>query len=124
MKSKRVTSTWEFYRDNCEGFKEPMRKELRSLDGYVADIEAENAELREENERFVIKLNVEHIVRQNVESENGKLRELVADLWRFTGEACRRYPKLFDPAAQGGQTVQLNMIDAFEQRMAELGVEV
>jgi len=46
MKSKRVTSTWEFYRDNCEGFKEPMRKELRKLDGYVANIEAENSKLR------------------------------------------------------------------------------
>lgn len=47
MKSKRVTCTWEFYRDNCDGFKEPMRKELRKLDGYVSSIEAENAELRE-----------------------------------------------------------------------------
>lgn len=47
MKSKRVTCTWEFYRDNCEGFKEPMRKELRKLDDYVSNIEAENAKLRE-----------------------------------------------------------------------------
>lgn len=47
MKSKRVTCTWEFYRDNCDGFKEPMRKELRKLDGYVSSIEAENAKLRE-----------------------------------------------------------------------------
>ena len=52
MKSKRVTCTWEFYRDNCEGFKEPMRKELRKLDGYVSNLEAENAKLRELCNRF------------------------------------------------------------------------
>ena len=57
MKSKRVTSTWEFYRDNCEGFKEPMRKELRKLDDYVANIEDENARLRE------LVRNVEHYER-------------------------------------------------------------
>ena len=56
-------------------------------------------------------------------AENDRLRELVADMWRFTSTACKKYPKLFDPAAQGGQTVQLNAIDAFEQRMRELGVE-
>lgn len=32
-------------------------------------------ELREENERFIIKLNAEHIVRQNIEVENTKLRD-------------------------------------------------
>lgn len=55
---------------------------------------------------------------------NSKLRELVRDMWRFTGTACKKYPGLFDPAAQGGQMVQLNAIDAFEQRMRELGVDV
>lgn len=60
----------------------------------------------------------------DLEAENESLRELVRDLWRFTGAACKKYPRLFDPAAQGGQMVQLNMIDAFEQRMRELGVEV
>lgn len=60
----------------------------------------------------------------NAKAENAKLRELVRDMWRFTGAACKKYPRLFEPAAQGGQTVQLNMIDAFEQRMCELGVEV
>ena len=56
--------------------------------------------------------------------ENARLRELVRELWRFTGTACKKYPRLFDPAAQGGQMVQLNAIDAFEQRMQELGIEV
>lgn len=55
--------------------------------------------------------------------ENAKLRELVRDMWQFTGAACKKYPRLFDPSAQGGQMVNLNMIDAFEQRMRELGIE-
>ena len=61
---------------------------------------------------------------ERLETENAKLRELVADMWRFTGTACKKYPRLFDPAAQGGQMVQLNMLDAFEQRMRELGLDV
>ena len=54
--------------------------------------------------------------------ENESLRELVRDMWRFTGAACKKYPRLFDPACAGGQMVSLNAIDAFEQRMRELGV--
>ena len=54
--------------------------------------------------------------------ENVKLRELVRDMWQFTGVACKKYPRLFDPSAQGGQMVNPNMIDAFEQRMRELGI--
>lgn len=60
----------------------------------------------------------------DIEAENEKLRELVRDLWRFTGTACKKYPRLFDQSAQGGQMVMLNMLDSFEQRMRELGVEV
>ena len=56
--------------------------------------------------------------------EDAKLRELVRDMWRFTGAACKKYPRLFDPVEPGGQTVRLNPIDAFEQRMRELGIEV
>lgn len=56
--------------------------------------------------------------------ENNELRELVRDIWQFTGAACKKYPRLFDPPAQGGQMVQPNAIDAFEQRMRELGIEV
>ena len=61
---------------------------------------------------------------QELEAENTKLRELCTDMWRFTGAACKKYPRLFDPAAQGPQTVQLNALDSFEQRMRELGLEV
>ena len=56
--------------------------------------------------------------------ESAKLRELVLDLWRFTGTACKKYPRLFDPDAQGGQMVRPNMLDSFDQRIRELGVEV
>jgi hypothetical protein len=60
----------------------------------------------------------------HLEAENAKLRELVQDMWQFTGAACKKYPRLFDPADRGGQTVQLNMLDSFEQRMHEMGIEV
>lgn len=82
-----------------------------------AKLGRENAELRDEIEHLLIK-------RQLIEDVNTELRELVLDMWRFTGTACKKYPRLFDPAAQGGQVVQLNMIDAFDQRMRELGIEV
>ena len=39
MRTKRVTETWEYYRVNCPGFKEPMRKRFRELDEYVAGLE-------------------------------------------------------------------------------------
>jgi hypothetical protein len=60
----------------------------------------------------------------DLKAENVELRELAEDLWRFTGTACKRYPRLFDPPAQGGQMVLLNALDAFEQRMRDLGIEV
>lgn len=55
--------------------------------------------------------------------DNDKMRDLILDMWRFIGAACKKYPRLFDPAAPGGQTVELNALDSFEQRMRELGVE-
>ena len=38
------------------------------------------AELERKNGWMVMKLNAEHLVRQNVERENAKLRELVEDM--------------------------------------------
>ena len=38
-------------------------------------------EARAENDKLVMRLNAEHLVRQNVERENAKLRELVRDMW-------------------------------------------
>jgi hypothetical protein len=40
--------------------------------------------LKAENEKLIVKLNAEHIARQNVEIENAKLRELV----RIAGTYC------------------------------------
>lgn len=42
MRTKAVAEVWEFYRDNYPGPKEPMRKQMRELDAYVAKLEAEN----------------------------------------------------------------------------------
>ena len=58
--------------------------EVEYIDKTIADLKAENAKL-------VMKLNAEHLVRQNVERENAKLRELCHDMlaviigwsWKF-----------------------------------------
>ncbi len=52
--------------------------ELRTLADRIAELERKNAKL-------VMKLNAEHIVRQNVERENAKLRELVRDVVLLAG---------------------------------------
>lgn len=40
-----------------------------------------------ENEKLIVKLNAEHIVRQNVEIENDRLRKVCAELAEFLTEA-------------------------------------
>lgn len=62
--------------------------------------------------------------REELASRIAELEEFAQDLWQFTGAACKKYPRMFDPAAQGPQMVQLNALDAFDQRMRELGIEV
>ena len=76
-----------------------------------------------QTDAMVAYCNAEHDLRE-LQAENDKLRELVLDMWQFTGAACKRYPRLFDPVCAGGQMVRPNMLDNFEQRLAELGVEV
>jgi hypothetical protein len=49
-----------------------------ALERRIDELCSENERLRQDNERFIIKLNAEHIVRQNVEAENDRLRKLVA----------------------------------------------
>lgn len=80
----------------------------------MTDYDWEMQEIKFENDMAAIDL----------EAENADLRELIRDMWRFTGAACKKYPRLFDQFAQGGQMVMPNMLDGFEQRMAELGIEV
>ena len=94
-----------------------MRKRLRKLDRHVAGLEDENAQLRTQLADVTESMG-------RVEERCAGLRELVMDMWWFTKAACKKYPRLFDPAAQGGQMVRPNMIDSFEQRMRELGIEV
>lgn len=81
-----------------------------SASAKIRTLQRMNVLLREQNGRLQI--------------ESGKLRELMRDMWQFTGTACKKYPRLFDQSAQGGQMVMPNMLGSFEQRMRELGVDV
>lgn len=90
----------------------------------VEKTEAENAKLREENVRFIIKLNVEHIVRQNVESENAKLRELAHILCH-----CMQINANCDDCRLNGAKGeiahdQLAACDSLHELLRELGIEV
>ena len=98
---------------------EPEIKVVVDEHGHIEYRVTNEGVLLSKDEKEFIAIHILHLC-----AENEKLRELCADMWRFTGTACKKYPRLFDPAAQGGQTVQLNMIDAFEQRMRELEIEV
>ena len=78
-------------------------------------------EARAENAKLVMKLNAEHLVRQNVERENAKLRELVRTLYHCTtsGE-CDECP------INGGGPVHLmpdTICDTIHAHMRELGVD-
>lgn len=95
----------------------------------VERLKAENAKLRDAMYTNAGKHALQHMDEDELriwatqQSEYiDQLEELVRDMWRFTGAACKKYPRLFDPAAAGGQMVQLNALDAIEQRMRELGV--
>lgn len=80
MKSERVTQAWEFYHDNCPGFKEPMRKQFRRLDEYVFSIEAENAKLRELLRQVVEYVHKEHLPHEDIsfwsDRDNGVFRRM------------------------------------------------
>ncbi len=47
---------------------------------YPVDVLEFLPAIKAENDKLVIKLNTEHIVRLNVEAENARLRELIADV--------------------------------------------
>ena len=89
-------------------------------DGPLEDCESEK--LKAENDQLVMKLNAEHLARQNVERENAKLRELVRTFYHCTtsGE-CDECP------INGGGPVRLmpdTICDTIHDRLRELGVEV
>ena len=68
-----------------------------------------------ENAKLVMKLNAEHLVRQNVERENAKLRELVRDVVLLAGLNGCDVTKM-QMHAHGGDWRTI------WERMAELGV--
>lgn len=79
------------------------------------------ADMLDENAKLVMKLNAEHLVRQNVEVENAKLRELVRDYERCTMHAdCARCE--YD----GKTSTHCPMSPCFpdSDELHELGVEV
>lgn len=82
MKTECVTKVWEFYLDNCAGYKEPMRKQLRELDDYVASIEADNAKLRNDADLLRAMWSQERTEKRCHMADNAKLRELVRDYER------------------------------------------
>ena len=78
------------------------------------------ADMLDENAKLVMKLNAEHLVRQNVERENAKLRELVRDmhkaLFSLNLDHCQACPR--------EDTCVFIHECAFERDMRELGIEV
>ena len=77
-------------------------------------------EARAENSLLTMRLNAEHLVRQNVERENAKLLELVRDmhkaLFSLNLDHCQACPR--------EDTCVFIHECAFERDMRELGVEV
>lgn len=93
-----------------------QRQRIHDIE-YSCDSRAELAErivaLEDDNEKFIVKLNAEHIVRQNVEVENAKLRELCEDMLD-----CMEIRNAFERPPTDG------MCKEFADRMRELGMEV
>ena len=84
--------------------------ELRCKLAGVVDQSDEIERLKDENAKLIVKLNAEHIARQNVEVENAKLRELIADVH----EALR--------ADKAGMFHKL-ILASMEDDMQKLGIE-
>lgn len=130
MKSERVTQAWEFYRDNCQGYKETMRQEFRKLDEYVSSIETENAKLQERVEwldgECRKSMGASHKFFEMVgeyQKENAKLRELVLCLLTCSsdsGDACDKCP------VNGGSGIWdfADFCDSLLDRVRKLGIEV
>lgn len=90
--------------------------DVTDLKAEVLLLRQENKELRDENAKFIVKLNAEHIVRQNVEIENTKLRELAR---RLLDEY--RYMRVRPRRMYLEHEVRMRLI---EDEMRSLGIEV
>lgn len=77
------------------------------------EFDEEVASYRAENAKLIVKLNAEHIVRQNAEVENAKLRELCEDMLD-----CIEIRVAFGRPPTG------EMYERFADAARELGIEV
>lgn len=80
-------------------------------------------ELEAENDKLVMRLNAEHLVRQNLAAENAKLRELVRDMLACINNVSAHDTYCWDYCDFCKMYITRGRCD-FESRMRELGVEV
>lgn len=85
---------------------------IDGLHREIIDYQIEVEQAKVENDKLVMKLNAEHLVRQNVERENAKLRELVRDMWNEGMCEC----------GSRGKCARCEY--GYPDRMRELGVDV
>lgn len=90
--------------------------EVEFIDKTIADLKTENAKL-------VMKLNAEHLVRQNVERENAKLRELAVLNWEWAHSCCGNNCKMQTNGCGYQIGRECNYEREIWDRMRELGVD-
>ena len=99
-----------------------IRMMVQEVGRLLSDVER----LQAENDMLVVKLNAEHIHRQNVEAENRRLRELVRDmhkaLFSLNLDHCQACPRE-DACVFMHKSFDCGEC-AFERDMRELGIEV
>ena len=95
--SARLRERYEEYEQKMDGLVDVLTGGLLSKSAstpneFIEDAASEHLtkDLAEENARLVVKLNAEHLVRQNAESENAKLRELLQRTWDAFHDATAR----------------------------------
>lgn len=84
--------------------------------------QAERDRLQADNAQLVMRLNAEHLVRQNVERENAKLRELVRDMLTCINNVSAHDTYCWDYCDFCKMYITKGRCD-FESRMRELGVD-
>lgn len=92
-----------------------MERELDQAADLILELRDDLQQVNAENEKFIVKLNAEHIVRQNVEIENARLRELV----KYAHECA-----IHSDNATCDDCERMNEGCILVGRMLELGVEV
>lgn len=95
----------------------------RVLCDMIANREADLEDAQAENAKLVVKLNAEHLVRQNAERDNAKLRELAKKLVILAFARCADCD-LFDASCALVPTQKCLLWNECESIARELGVEV